>query len=94
MSNTAITVEHLWKQYRIGRARESFTTMRDLLVDRARRLAWASASREAASIWALEDVSFDVRQGETLGIIGRNGAGKTTLLKILTQITRPTRGRA
>src|ERR1700730_18042920 len=52
-----------------------------------------STSQDPDTIWALKDVSFEVRHGEVLGIIGRNGAGKSTILKILSRITEPTRGR-
>jgi len=105
MSDTVIKVEHLSKQYRIG-AREGYRTFRETLVDAAKaplqglskvlnRLS-AVGGRSSSSdntIWALKDVSFEVKQGEVVGIIGRNGAGKSTLLKILSRITEPTEGR-
>src|SRR6202035_2556696 len=98
MSDIAIRVEGLSKQFRIG-APERYRTLRDTLTDtltgpfrylRNRR----SRRTEAETIWALKDVSFEVRQGEAIGIIGRNGAGKSTLLKILSRITEPTKGYA
>ena len=96
MSNVVIHVEELGKQYRIGQ-RQKNRTLRDALVDRvaasSRRLL-RNGGEDAAnnSIWALRDVSFEVKQGEVLGVIGRNGVGKSTLLKILSRITKPTTG--
>ncbi|HEY5657014.1 MAG TPA: ATP-binding cassette domain-containing protein, partial [Myxococcota bacterium] len=83
MSDVAVQVEGLSKRYRIGRA----GPLRAL----AARCTGAPRG-EADEIWALRDVSFEVRRGEVLGIIGGNGAGKSTLLKVLSRITEPTRG--
>src|SRR5713101_2513699 len=98
MSDIAIRVEGLSKQYRIGK-REHYRTLRDTVTDAVtapfRRLrSGASSNGESATIWALKDVSFEVKNGEVIGIIGRNGAGKSTLLKILSRITEPTQGYA
>jgi lipopolysaccharide transport system ATP-binding protein len=101
MSDIAIRVENLSKRYRIGRARQRHDTLRDALVAGLRRsLGWLRGDGRGGdgesedTIWALKDVSFEVKRGEVVGIIGRNGAGKSTLLKILSRITEPTEGRA
>ena len=105
MNDIAIRVENMSKQYRIGQ-REPYKALREVLTDalaapfRRLRSTFQRSNVERSNacnddyIWALNDVSFEVKQGEVVGIIGRNGAGKTTLLKILSRITESTVGRA
>jgi lipopolysaccharide transport system ATP-binding protein len=98
MSDIVIRAENLSKRYRIGE-RRGYLTLREALgralaaparIFQARKPV--SANGDPTHIWALKDVSFEVHQGEVVGIIGRNGCGKTTLLKILARVTKPTQG--
>ena len=100
MKGIAIRVENVSKQYQIGRSntqdtlRESLTNAVSRPVQQIRsRLKGERLAAHVESFNALDDVSFEVREGEVLGLIGRNGAGKSTLLKILSRITEPTTGR-
>jgi lipopolysaccharide transport system ATP-binding protein len=92
MPDLAIDAVGLSKQYRIGQLHSAIDTLRDHVMHGLHTLRAGRAPRE--HIWALDDVSFQVREGEVLGIIGRNGAGKTTLLRLLSRITEPTKGHA
>src|SRR5271163_260560 len=92
MTESVIHVAGLGKRYRVGE-RERYFALRDVIT----RAFTAPFRRNGAGkpkdyLWALRDVSLDVKQGEVVGLIGRNGAGKTTLLKLLSRITRPTTG--
>ncbi len=91
---TAIDAQGLGKRYRIGELQAAYGTLRESLSHAAKRLTGQESRRSPEEIWALREVSFEVQQGEVLGVIGRNGAGKSTLLKVLTRITSPTAGRA
>ncbi|HEV8724364.1 MAG TPA: polysaccharide ABC transporter ATP-binding protein [Candidatus Binatia bacterium] len=104
MSELAIRVENVSKQYRIGQGQDSFKTLRDTLsnallapVHRVADLFRGQNARVpkvSETVWALNDISFDIKCGELVGIIGCNGAGKSTLLRILARITEPTAGSA
>ena len=104
MTNTAIQVVNLSKLYKIGGPQRKYNRFGDQLVDmvaapfrRAIMLARgqaSSASELDQELWALDDVSLEIKHGEAVGVIGRNGAGKSTLLKILSRITEPTSGYA
>jgi lipopolysaccharide transport system ATP-binding protein len=104
MSELAIRVAGISKQYHIGKlqGKYKYQTLRDQLADaiaspfrRAARLLQGEATGASEldeTIWALKDISFEVKPGEVVGIIGRNGAGKSTLLKVLSRITEPSAG--
>lgn len=100
MNDLAIRVQNLSKLYKIGGQKGGYQTLRDTLVHLFSRPFCSSTSASTLTsissrsdeIWALKDISFEIRKGEVVGIIGRNGAGKSTLLKILSRITEPTEG--
>jgi lipopolysaccharide transport system ATP-binding protein len=93
MSKSVIHIEGLGKRYRVG-DRARYLVLRDVLARAFTAPLKRREKRSADFLWALRDVSFDVAQGEVVGLIGRNGAGKSTLLKLLSRITRPTEGSA
>ena len=91
MSDVVLRMEQVYKKFRKG---ENFNSLRDLIPALTGKMFWKQelSEKDKREFWALSDISFEVKRGEALGIIGDNGAGKSTILKILSRIMKPTKG--
>ena len=96
MSDTAVSVTGLSKRYRLGTTHSQDGSLAGALTRGLRHLAGRQPAPPQTNdtLWALRDVSFEIKKGEVFGVIGTNGSGKSTLLKILSRVTEPTKGRA
>ena len=96
MTDTIISIDNLGKRYRLGQGNGRYIALRDVLTDKAKALFRRNGSRESKvenresrEIWALRNVSFEVKRGEVIGIIGRNGAGRPAPASVSRKIFRP-----